>query len=186
MAPRQVTISVLHRAISKHWAPFSATRISDVQSRLISQKGGQLRSYTTSSFLRLVNRSRARPAARPCTRSCGFESSGAIPFPGADSIFSDLCGAISGRHFRATPFCRQVLSRRDPDDRNASVQKIDDRLGGLLRDGGTRTNIERPRDFGKKFVERLGSCNFSSEKGRLAAWSKNWTIHFSSKRNFTW
>ena len=54
------------------------------------------------------------------------------------------------RHFRATPFCRQVLSRRDPDDRNASVQKIDDRLGGLLRDGGTGTNIERPRDFGKK------------------------------------
>jgi len=48
------------------------------------------------------------------------------------------------RHFRATPFCRQVLSRRDPDDRNASVQK--------------RTNIELPRDFGKKFVERLGSC----------------------------
>ena len=81
--------------------------------------------------MRLVNRSRTRPAARPGTRSCGFESSGTIPFPGADSIFSSLCGAISGR----TPFCRQVLSRRDPDDRNASVQKIDDRLGGLLRDG---------------------------------------------------
>jgi hypothetical protein len=74
--------------------------------------------------------------------------------PGANSIFSSLCGAISGR----TPFCRQVLSRRDPDDRNASVQKIDDRLGGLLRDGGAGTNIERPRDFGKKFLERLGSC----------------------------
>ena len=57
------------------------------------------------------------------------------------------------RHFRAngrTPFCRQVLSRRDPDDRNASVQKIDDRLGGLLRDGDTGTNIELPRDFGMK------------------------------------
>jgi hypothetical protein len=54
------------------------------------------------------------------------------------------------RHFRAIPFCRQVLSRRDPDDRNASVQKIDDRLCGLLRDGDTGTNIEPPRDFGKK------------------------------------
>src|SRR5271170_1269020 len=43
------------------------------------------------------------------------------------------------RHFRATPFCRHGLSRRDPDDRNASVEKIDDRLGGLLRDGGTET-----------------------------------------------
>ena len=95
------------------------SRISGVQSRLSSQKGGQLGSYATLSFLRLVNRSRARPAARPCTTSCGFESSGTIPFPGADSIFSSLCGAISGR----LPFCRQVLSRRDPDDRNASVQK---------------------------------------------------------------
>jgi hypothetical protein len=65
------------------------------------------------------------------------------------------------RHFRATPFCRQVLSRRDPDDRNAPVQKIDDRLGGLLRDGGAATNIERPRDFGKKFVERLGVVTFA-------------------------
>ena len=61
------------------------------------------------------------------------------------------------RHFRAIPFCRQVLSRRDPDDRNASVQEIDDRLGGLLRDGGAGTNIEQPRNFGKKFVERLGA-----------------------------
>src|SRR5271170_6809299 len=65
------------------------------------------------------------------------------------SIFSSPCGAISGR--------LRFAVRRDPSDRNASVQKIDDRLGDLRRDGGTRTNIERPRDFGKKFVERLGS-----------------------------
>jgi hypothetical protein len=37
------------------------------------------------------------------------------------------------RHFRAfrlpgTPLCRQALSRRDPSDRNAAVQKTDDRL----------------------------------------------------------
>jgi hypothetical protein len=31
------------------------------------------------------------------TRCCGSEASEAIPFPGADSIFSSRCGAISGR-----------------------------------------------------------------------------------------
>jgi hypothetical protein len=61
------------------------------------------------------------------------------------------------RHFRATPSCRQAISRRNPGDGNASVQKIDDRLGDLHRDGGTRTNIERLRTSSKKFVERLGS-----------------------------
>jgi hypothetical protein len=49
------------------------------------------------SFSRLVGRSRARSAARPRTTSCGFESSEPLPFPGPDSIFSSLCGAISGR-----------------------------------------------------------------------------------------
>src|SRR5271163_3279808 len=33
----------------------------------------------------------------PCTTSCGFEASETIPIPGADSIFSSRCGAISGR-----------------------------------------------------------------------------------------
>jgi hypothetical protein len=41
------------------------------------------------------------------------------------------------RHFPATPFCRQPLAR-DPSDRNASVQKVDHRLGGLRWDGGAR------------------------------------------------
>jgi hypothetical protein len=45
-----------------------------------------------------------------------------------------------------------ALSRRDPGDRNVSVQKIEDRLGGLRRDGGARTDIERIRHSGKKFV----------------------------------
>ena len=39
----------------------------------------------------------ARSAARPCTRCCGFQASELLPFPGADSIFSSRCGAISGR-----------------------------------------------------------------------------------------
>src|SRR5271170_4942872 len=33
----------------------------------------------------------------PGTRSCRFEASEPIPFPGADSIFSSRCGAISRR-----------------------------------------------------------------------------------------
>jgi hypothetical protein len=45
----------------------------------------------------VVSRSRARSAARPCTKSCGFDVSEPIPFPGRDSIFSGRCGAISGR-----------------------------------------------------------------------------------------
>jgi hypothetical protein len=82
----------------------------------------------------------------PLTTSCGFEAAG------LDSIFSSRCGAISRRLLSAVS-----LSRRDPGDRNVSVQKIEDRLGGLRQDGGTRTNIERLRRSGKKFVERLGS-----------------------------
>jgi hypothetical protein len=42
-------------------------------------------------------RSRGWPAVHPCTTSCRFEASEPIPFPGADSIFSSRCGAISGR-----------------------------------------------------------------------------------------
>jgi hypothetical protein len=48
-------------------------------------------------FSQLVSRSRARSAARPWTTSCGFAAFEAIPIPGADSIFSSPCGAISGR-----------------------------------------------------------------------------------------
>jgi hypothetical protein len=61
--------------------------------RFVRKATRELRDFV----IRLVNRSRVRPVARPCTRSCGFESSGTIPFPGADSMFSSLCGAISGR-----------------------------------------------------------------------------------------
>jgi hypothetical protein len=42
-------------------------------------------------------RSRGWPAVHRCTTSCRFEASEPIPFPGADSIFSSRCGAISGR-----------------------------------------------------------------------------------------
>jgi hypothetical protein len=100
----------------------------------------------------LVSRCRAGSAARPCTISCRSETSETIPFPGADSIFSSGCGAIS-RRLRVTV----SVSRRDPGDRNASVQKIDGQLDELRRDGAEGTNIERRRSSGKKIVSRLRS-----------------------------
>jgi hypothetical protein len=78
--------------------------------------------------------------ARPCTTSCGFDASEAIPFPGRDSVFSNRCGAISGR-LR----CRS-LSRRPPGVGKASAQKIDDRPSPPR----SRTNIERSRNSVKK------------------------------------
>jgi hypothetical protein len=67
--------------------------------------------------LGLVGRSRAPSAARPRTRSCRFEASEPIPFPGADSIFSSRCGAISGRLLFAVS-----LSRRDPGDQGLELR----------------------------------------------------------------
>jgi hypothetical protein len=50
---------------------------------------------TNSGVLSL---STLRPVvARPCTRCCGSEATETIPFPGAESIFSSCCGAISGQ-----------------------------------------------------------------------------------------
>ena len=89
--------------------------------------------------------------ARRCTISCGFGASEPIPFLGADSIFSSRCGAISRRLLSAVS-----LSRRDPGDRNVSVQKIEDRLGGLRQDGG-ENKYRTTAPLWQKFVERLGS-----------------------------
>ena len=73
----QAPISVLHRAISTHWAPFPATS----RNRIFVILEARLPDP------RMVSRR---------TRCCGSEASEAIPFPGADSIFSSRCGAISG------------------------------------------------------------------------------------------
>jgi len=59
-----------------------------------------------------VSRRSARPAARPCTTSCGFEASEKLPFPGPDSIFSSGCGAISGQ-------LRPPLAMRPVSERGA-------------------------------------------------------------------
>jgi hypothetical protein len=45
------------------------------------------------------------------------------------------------RHFRPTPFCRPVLSRRDSGNRNASFQKIDDQSRRSPRPRISRKNL---------------------------------------------
>jgi hypothetical protein len=73
----------------------------------------------------------------PFTTSCGFAASEPLPFPGANSVFSTCCGAISGR----LRFCRQALSRRDSGDRNASVQRPT--IGPAISAGTTCENKHR-------------------------------------------
>ena len=100
--------------------------------------------FATSS-LRLVSRSRARSATRPRTKSCGFEASEPIPFPGADSIFSRHCGAISGRlrfvvgPSRAAQFLRDQIDPlegpRGAGGRASSRAKRSDRDRGVSNCG---------------------------------------------------
>ena len=72
--------------------------------------------------LRLVSRSGARSAARPHTRSCGFEASETIPFPGADSIFSSRCGAISRRlRFAVTPSRAAIPATKTPRFQRSTI-----------------------------------------------------------------
>jgi hypothetical protein len=101
--------------------------------------------------------SRARSAARPCTRSCGFDASETIPFPGADSMFSSHCGAISGR----LRVCRQPLSPRSrrpkrlgsrstigsgsPPTREPSRERPAREATRASRLPGVRRPMERPR-----------------------------------------
>ena len=121
MAPRQVTISVLlghplsdqsveigrlflQLASQKRWATSGTTRLRHSCGSSTEVAHGQPRA-------RVPHRVEAPAAIRGHTISGrGF------------NLFKPL-----RRHFRATPFCRQVLSRRDPDDRNAPVQSVDRR-----------------------------------------------------------
>ena len=142
-------------------------------------------------------------AARPCTRSCGFEASETIPFSGADSIFSGRCGAISGQlqlrnsiilaarqpesrtvsrarvpHLVVRGFRAHTISRRGfnpfklfaapfPGDSLSCHQPLApatetprskrSTIRSAISDAGARTNIERLRSSGKESVERLGS-----------------------------
>jgi hypothetical protein len=97
----------------------------------------QLGNLVTFNFgiLAALGRS-ARSAARPCTRYCGFEASETIPFPGADSIFSIGCGAISGR-LRFDRGCglsgRSASGRRPEAASLASLRRPS--AGRKIRDG---------------------------------------------------
>jgi hypothetical protein len=72
--------------------------------------------------LRLVSRSGARSAARARTTSCGFEATETIPFPGADSIFSSRCGAISGRlRFVVTPARAAIPATKTPRFQRSTI-----------------------------------------------------------------
>jgi hypothetical protein len=85
---------------------------------------------------------------RPFTTSCGFAASEPLPFPGANSIFSTCCGAISRRlRFAVRPSRAAIPATETP------LFKDRHRPGDLRRDGAVRTNIERLRNSGKKFVE---------------------------------
>src|SRR5271168_885110 len=134
----QVTISVLHPAISKRSAPFSAT--------------SQLRNFVIPAAPQPEFAHGHRPPVYHILWVRGFRAH-TISRRGFN-LFKPL-----RRHFPATRCCRQVPHPLAPRCRRPkrSVQKIEDRLGGLRQDGGTRTNIERLRRSGKKFVERLGS-----------------------------
>ena len=70
------------------------SRIIGVPSRF-SQRGGSSKSYTTFVILG-SSAGVAYGQPRACTISCRSDASETIPFPGADSIFSIGCGAISG------------------------------------------------------------------------------------------
>jgi hypothetical protein len=101
--------------------------------------------------------SEPRSAARPLTKSCGFEVSEPIPFPGADSIFSSRCGAISGRlRFVVRSSCAAIPATETPRFKGSRSARPSP------RDAGVGTNIERLRNFGKKF----GSVKFGSVSKR--------------------
>ena len=91
-------------------------------SRLCGQENFRL---ATSLFLRLSAGIAARSAARPSTTSCVFDASEALPFPGADSIFSRHCGAISRRlHFVVRPSrAAQLFARSNRSPRKTSRRR---------------------------------------------------------------
>jgi hypothetical protein len=92
-----------------------------------------LRTLTTFAIPAALGLDRARSAAAGLSpRCCGFEASEPISFPGADSIFSSCCGAISGRPGDSV-FCRQALPRRDPGDRSCGSARYSDPRNPVTR-----------------------------------------------------
>jgi hypothetical protein len=79
---------------------------------------------------------------RPRTTSCGFEATETIPFPGADSIFSSRCGAISGRlRFVVTPARAAIPATKTPRFQRSTIGSA------VSSDKGGRGASESSRKF---------------------------------------
>jgi hypothetical protein len=84
------------------------------------------------------------------------------------------------RHFPATPDLPSSFTRHDPGDRNASVQKIDNRLGDLRRDGlgnwptsaGSNFPLERRAKASRRRSLSIAARRLSAELCSLPAFSE--------------
>ena len=72
------------------------------------------------------------------------------------------------RHFRATPFAAAIPSTETPRFKRTTIGSA------VSKAKGVGTYVERLRDFGKKFVERLGS---------YATFTKSEVVSTSLRRN---
>ena len=88
----------------------------------------------------------------PCTTSCGLEAFEALSFPGADSMFSNRCGAISGR-LRLRPGSLALRSRRPK-----RLGSKDRRSAGYAAAWGLR-NILTPRPLVARTSARHGRAH---------------------------
>ena len=129
----QALISVLHRAISRHWAPFSAHCPLEVVSASHCEKStyfswlhGIQTQLLSAAFSQLISQSRARSAAL-----AAFE---AKPFPGADSIFSSRCAAISGQLRQPLPPRSRRPKRLGSKDRRSTRRSPPGGGAGTARD----------------------------------------------------
>ena len=120
-------------------------------------------------------------AAQAWTRYWRFEAVEVMPFPGAESIFSVLCGAISGRlRFAVRPLRAATSATGEPWFKRSAMgfsglalitrAATADRMGPAAMDGAAatepdnsavsfrtswRTNIEQRRSLGKRIFASM-------------------------------
>jgi hypothetical protein len=134
----------------------------------------QLHNFATLSFSRLLSGRPARSASRRCTRSCRFEGSEPLPFPGADSIFSSRCGAISRRlRFQIPNGCRlqiasPILSSKSPRKGRDHPRASGGRPEELKKD--CSTNSASPKQNAQKSTPPVSAENRAQAR-RPARWS---------------
>jgi hypothetical protein len=105
------------------------------------------------------SRDRARSAARPRTRCCGFEASETIPFPGADSIFSSRCDAISGRLGSAVSRSRAIPATATPLFKGSTIGSAVS--VGTAERGRSRYRSRRLRSI-TRFAHVINICSSHS------------------------